>query len=106
MNSIPCICINDKDRPSEIPVERWIKDGETYHVTHIFKMMQQNMLQGCELKELDISDCIPFTCFRIDRFLFQKEHLPEIIEMIKRCSDLNEISLNSTKQFIEQFNTN
>ena len=105
MTSIPCICINDKDRPSEIPVEKWIKEGEKYHVTHIFKMMQQPMIQGCELKERDISDCIPFNCFRIDRFAFEKEHLPAIMEMIQRCSDLNSIELEDLQKYIEQIPT-
>lgn len=102
MNAIPCICIDDKNRPSEIPVEKWIKEGEVYHITHVFKMVQMNMIQGCELKERDISECIPFNCFRMDRFAIAKDSLPQMIEMIRRCNNLNEVSTIDLKQFVEQ----
>lgn len=29
---VECVCINDKDRPKEIPANKWIKKGEPYTV--------------------------------------------------------------------------
>mgnify|MGYP003636088786 FL=1 len=86
--SIECICINDANRPSEIPQDRWVKVSEKYHVTHIFLMMQQNKIQGCELAEFDISDCVPYNCYRLDRFAFTEENFKKLMEMVKDCDHL------------------
>jgi len=89
--SIECLCVDDKGKPSEIPAEKWVKEGQPYNITHVFVMMQQNKIQGCELAEYDISDCIPYNCYRLTRFAFTKEALSKLFEMIKDCSGINNL---------------
>lgn len=89
---IECICIDDKGKPLEIPSEKWVKKGNKYHVTHIFVMLQQGKIKGCELAEFDISNCIPYNCYRLSRFIFKLDDLKKIVEMIKHCDQLKSLS--------------
>ena len=69
---VKCICIDDKKKPSIIPDSKWIKEGEVYHITHIFIQKLQGDIQGCEIAETDISQYKPYNCFRLDRFAIIK----------------------------------
>jgi hypothetical protein len=95
--SIKVLCINDKGRPQEIPADRWIVEGTWYHITHIYLMLQQRKIQGCELAEFDISDCIPYNCYRLDRFGIREGDLQKLFDMIRHCSTLNTVDLDMEK---------
>ena len=90
---IKAICIDAKNKPTIIPDTLWVKESELYHITHIYKQVNQNGIQGCELAELDISAYIPYNCFRLDRFAFNITDLPKLIEMIKTSTALNDIDI-------------
>lgn len=92
MIGIPCICVDDSKKPSEIPKDKWVVKDEKYHITHIFKQKNQNNIKGCELAEHDISDCSPYNCYRLSRFSIHKDDLQKLIEMIKFCDQYNELS--------------
>jgi len=92
MQGVRCICIDDKGKPLEIPQNKWVKQDELYHITHIFIMKQQNNIQGVELAEFDISECVPYNCYRLTRFAIDVEDLKKFVEMLKRCDDLNQFS--------------
>lgn len=62
------ICINDADRPNEIPLNRWIKKGEIYHIIQIDAMNAQGGIYGCKLEEINNDDLVPYEYFRLDRF--------------------------------------
>ena len=61
------ICINDKDRPNEIPLSKWVKKGKTYTVIRFAKMAIQGGY-GVQLQEIDLSDCRPYDFFGAHRF--------------------------------------
>lgn len=64
------ICIDSKNKPSKIPVEQWIKEGEVYTVIKIVKMGLQDDKYGVLLKEVQISaDCFPYEYYDADRFV-------------------------------------
>lgn len=91
---IKAICIDDKNKPEIIPEERWVKKGDTYHVTHIYKQVNQGNILGCLLSEKDISAYIPYNCFRLSRFAFNEEDIPKLIQMFKETNELNNISID------------
>ncbi|MEO1656012.1 MAG: hypothetical protein AAFU64_20900 [Bacteroidota bacterium] len=62
------ICINDADRPNEIPLSRWIKKGELYHIIQVDVMNAQGGIYGCKLEEINNDDLVPYEYFRLDRF--------------------------------------
>lgn len=90
--SIKCTCIDDTFRPNEIPITKWVMKGQQYHINHVFYHPQQGV-QGVELVEFDISDCFPYVSYRLTRFGFDKENLAKLREMIKNCSELNDIEV-------------
>lgn len=81
--SIPCICVDAKNKPKEIPQDKWPSEGSEYHVNHIFVMRNQNNIQGCELSEFDISMYAPYNCYRLSRFGFTAIEAKVKLEAIK-----------------------
>lgn len=85
--SIETICINDRDRPKEIPVNKWIKKDEKYTVIYTVTVLPQKQL-AFHLAEIDLDEsCHPYTYFLASRFAFTEENLLKLIELIKDCSD-------------------
>jgi hypothetical protein len=64
------ICIDSSKKPAKIPIEQWIKEGETYTITKIVKMGLQDGRYGVLLKEVQMSaDCFPYEYYDADRFI-------------------------------------
>lgn len=77
------ICINDQDRPNEIPLSKWVKKGKTYTVVRIVSMVVQGGY-GVELQEIDLSDCSPYNFFGSHRFApLEEAPLQEALEVLK-----------------------
>jgi len=49
------ICIDDKNRPNNVPQHEWIVEGETYTITKIVRMGLQDNKFGVLLKEVQLS---------------------------------------------------
>jgi len=83
------ICIDDKNRPNEIPISRWIKKGKKYTIIKVSYMVQQD-IYGCQLEEIDNSDLFPWTHFALSRFAVSKE---DVLEAVKNHElELEEIN--------------
>jgi hypothetical protein len=95
------MCVDDTQKPIQIPQNKWIVKNETYHITHIFKQIQQPGIQGAEIAERDLSMHFPYNCFRLDRFAFRKEDLPKVFQMIQDCSELNDIDISTLVESLE-----
>ena len=64
------ICINSSNKPTKIPVEQWIKEGEPYTVIKVAQMGLQDGKYGFLLKEVQMSaDCFPYEYYDADRFI-------------------------------------
>jgi hypothetical protein len=82
------ICIDSSNKPAKVPVEQWIKQGETYTIIKIVKMGLQDNKYGVLLKEVQMSaDCFPYEYYDADRFipldervLNMKEEREEVLE--------------------------
>ena len=84
---IPCVCINDKGRPKNIPIEKWVKENEIYHVIYTTNVLPQKEL-AVYLSEISLDEsCAPFEYFLAKRFFFTDENLNKLIEMIMDCED-------------------
>jgi hypothetical protein len=63
------ICINDGNRPKQIPAEKWIVKGQTYTVIATSQMNLQRKKIGLKLKEIELDpSCFPYEYFDADRF--------------------------------------
>jgi len=84
---VECICINDKDRPKEIPISKWVKKGQTYNIIYTVTVLPQKQL-GVVLSEIELTDKeLPYEYFLASRFAFTEENLKKLIQLIKDCSD-------------------
>ena len=83
---INCICIDDSNRPLEIPANKWpIKDKE-YHITWIYFHAGQN-ISGVDLAEFKLDENnMPFRSYKLERFAIQKKDLEALLELMKICS--------------------
>ena len=64
------ICIDSSNKPSKIPDNEWVIEGEIYTITRVVRMgLQQNKF-GVLLKEVQLSsNSFPYELYDADRFL-------------------------------------
>jgi hypothetical protein len=62
------ICINDADKPSDIPNSKWIKKGNLYTVNKVVKMVIQGGRLGFHLDEVNLEGCAPYSTYAASRF--------------------------------------
>lgn len=99
---VKAICINDAGRPKEIPIEKWVEKGETYNVKHVYNMVKQEMILGCDLWEINLKGCDPFLCYKLDRFAFSPKDMQKLFELMRACAELNEVSDDAIKELVEE----
>jgi len=84
---VECICINDANRPKEIPANKWVKKGEPYTVIYTVTVLPQKQL-AFHLLEIDLDESNhPYEYFLANRFAFTEENLQKLVELIKDCND-------------------
>jgi hypothetical protein len=55
------ICINDGNRPKQVPAEKWIVKGQMYTVIGTTQMNLQRNKIGLKLKEIELDhSCFPY----------------------------------------------
>jgi hypothetical protein len=97
---VKCICINDKNRPSKIPQDKWLKEGEEYTIIFTLIVLPQKTL-AVQLDEIDLDEsCMPYEFFLANRFAFTQDELEKLIAFIEEC---NHVSL-SIKDLLKQTN--
>lgn len=68
------VCINDSNRPKQIPPEKWIVKGQTYTVISTTLMNIQRNKVGVKLAEIELGQsCFPYEYFDADRFAITTE---------------------------------
>lgn len=86
---IKCLCIDDKNKPDQIPQDKWIKKDTEYTLAFTMTVLPQKQL-AFQLNEIDLDDsCSPHTWFLAKRFAFRKEDLLKVIEFIEECNHIN-----------------
>lgn len=98
---IPCICIDARNKPDIIPLKNWINKGLEYHITHVYYYSKQG-IQSVTLDEVRLGpESAPYEGYALSRFAFTPENLYKLIELMKLCTELNEVSI---KQLLEESN--
>jgi len=62
------LCINDKNRPNEVPESHWVKEGSVYTVVRTCKLNIQGGKIGYELEEISLDAYSPYEYFDSARF--------------------------------------
>ena len=76
------ICINDSDRPNEIPISKWVVNGKIYTIVKAWHIRQRPGTYGLELKEIDLSGCFPYLYFSANRFAptIQEDEIEQVLK--------------------------
>lgn len=99
---VEVICIDDKNKPGQIPAKYWIKEGEKVHITLVtFHPLQEGGIQGCEIyeKPLPIEECAPYNFWKLSRFGITPNNLEALVVLIKQSTELNDVDV---RQLIEE----
>lgn len=75
-------CIKDSNRPSQIPVEEWIVEGEIYTVIGMVNLPLQPGKLGLLLKEVQLSELsFPYEFYDAERFaIIAEDKLEEVTQ--------------------------
>ena len=85
---IKCICIDDSNKPTVIPKEKWLEKGKEYTLAFTMTVKPQKKL-AFQLQEIELDEsCSPYTWFLASRFTFREEDLEKLIEFIKECNHI------------------
>ena len=89
--NVPCLCINDKNKPNEILPENWIIEGTKYTINYVYYYPHLG-LQGVTLNEVQTKS-EKYNAYRLDRFAFTQDGLDQLIELMKECTELGKIDI-------------
>jgi hypothetical protein len=88
---VEVICVNDKNKPLEIPKRKWVVEGNTYHVTFTcvaftdIEMTKRTL--AFSLAEIELGENEhPYEYFNSKRFGITAENLLLLQELIKDCN--------------------
>jgi len=85
------LCIDDKNRPPEIPIERWVVEGEWYTPIFWSWHVAQGGIPGVELLEITLDETNkPYSAFRMSRFAMRPEDLQEWLALGRISKELQE----------------
>jgi len=91
--SIKVKCIDDSNKPKEIPNNKWVKKDSEYELTFIAWCLPLKC-QGFSLAEIELDDtCLPYEYFNAQRFAIKEEDLEAFLQLAKDCTDLNDLNL-------------
>ena len=61
-------CVDNSNRPNEIPLTHWVEEGEIYTVVETCKLNVQGGKMGFKLEEINIDEFSPYEYFDASRF--------------------------------------
>jgi len=85
------VCIDDSNRPEEIPLSHWVKKDMVYHVLKVSHTNFPVFVVFFELEEIDLTPFPPYKGFDTRRFR-QFAGATEVEELI------NELQLNTEEK--------
>jgi hypothetical protein len=81
-NELPMriVCTNDKNKPAEIPQNKWVKEGEFYTLIGVQPLLSSQSI-GFQLAEITLDEtCFPYHYFNPNRFEPVDEQAMEELE--------------------------
>jgi hypothetical protein len=93
MGLIQMLCIDDSNRPEDIPLTHWIKEGELYTLKDVKKLTMQGGKLGVQVDEIDLLKLGgQHEFFSITRFALEGNKLEAFKEVMKASGKQDSIS--------------
>ena len=97
---IEAICIDASNKPNDIPNNKWLVEGEIYHIIYTVTVLPQRKL-AFHLAELELDEsCHPYEYFLSTRFAIHEEDIEKLNELIQDCSDAD----FSVRELVKEIN--
>ena len=77
------MCINDSQKPKEIPQHKWVEKGTVYTLVGVQQLLSSNSL-GFELAEIKLDEsCFPYFYFNPNRFIPIDNELDNLMDEVE-----------------------
>lgn len=103
---IQLTCVDDTQRPAEIPPEKWVKNGSVYTPTFAIFVVPQRVL-AVELLELELTAKeAPYDYFKASRFTLPvgdwEEWLAFIDDCLKQYKSIHKLTETEVNKIAKQ----
>lgn len=91
-----CICINDTDKPADIPDEKWVQVGKEYTIIYV-AFLKPKMQMAFQVYEIDL-DGTPYDYIAAERFIYKFDSYHELVELVDFSANFQNLiaSINGT----------
>ena len=80
MKPLKVICIDDSNKPDEIPEDLCVQKDTVYTIKEVAKLPVQGYKLGYKLEEIELNDsCFPYEFYDAERFMFLLDVSIELI---------------------------
>lgn len=91
---IEAICIDNSNKPSDLPTSKWLEEGKIYHIIYATIVLPQRVL-AFQLHEIDLDDsCFPYQYFSANRFIIKSIDIEALEELIMNSSEADSMVSN------------
>ena len=91
---IKVICVDDSNRPKEIPPQKWVEAGKWYTIIHVSRHSLQGGIKGVTLSEINLDEsCAPYEAFRLSRFGIPPKDIVKFWDFAISCTGLSEVDV-------------
>lgn len=83
METFRVVCINDRNKPVEVPAENWIEKNQVYTVLETASMYFQKLTTGYKLAEVSLPSNCQYKYYIANRFRLYDESDAEAEEAVE-----------------------
>tara|TARA_R110000823_G_scaffold103745_5_gene221320 strand:+ start:4887 stop:5204 length:318 start_codon:yes stop_codon:yes gene_type:complete len=91
------LCIDNSDKPENIPEEEWLEEGKVYTISDVVEMNLQKGKLGISLEEIQLTEAsAPYEYYSLERFLlfpFEDSVVSENVSLKKENNSKKEIDI-------------
>jgi hypothetical protein len=93
MSQIKLLCIDDTNKPEDIPFTHWVEEDKLYTLKDVARLTMQGNTLGVQIEEINlISLCLQYEYFSLTRFAIKQEDLEGFKDIIEASGQKDSIT--------------
>tara|TARA_R110000824_G_scaffold34903_1_gene110116 strand:+ start:2582 stop:2896 length:315 start_codon:yes stop_codon:yes gene_type:complete len=93
MSTIEILCVDDSNRPEDIPITHWVKHGEVYTLKDVKSLLMQGGHLGLQVDEINLLELgNQYEFFGLYRFSIQEKDIQAFKDVIIASYKADKIS--------------